>query len=297
MELQQLRYFVAVARLGNFTRAAEFCHATQPTLSQQIGKLEQELGCSLLTRSGRATTLTDAGRTLLDHAEHALSLLEDAHVALKREAKQQRFRIAAIPTIAPYFLPRAMVALTSALPETQFEIRELTTDESLHSLTHGELDLAILALPVRGEHLDHATLFTEELELVLPADHRLASKTGIRFADLTTERFLLLHEAHCLTGQVVSFCARHALSPIVTARLHQLSTAIELVALGQGISFLPQMAIPRETRPSLVFRPIRGERPNRTVGVVWSKLRFRHKVFDDVLNCLKSLESSQNQNS
>ncbi len=286
MELQQLRYFAAVARLENFTRAAEACHVSQPTLSQQIAKLETELGQPLFDRLGRGCELTDAGRALRERVEQALTLLDDAKASVISDGAAGRLKIAAIPTIAPYFLPKVLKRFAAEHPSAKLEVREETTADCMTRLTSGEIDVAVLALPVRGEHIDTQTLFTEELLLAAPAGHTLAEKPHVRWKDLIDESFLLLHEAHCLSGQALGLCARHALAPLVTARLHQLGTVLELVRLGQGISLVPSMAVDVGRPPGIVFRSLAGEKPTRTIAAVWSKLRFHGPLLRDFLKRL-----------
>ena len=201
--------------------------------------------------------------------------------------------MSAIPTVAPFLLPEVLVRFGRLHPTACVEVKEYTTEESLAHLTDGELDLSILALPVRGEHLAAETLFTEELQLVMPATHRLAKKAQVRLKDLTDEPFVLLHEAHCLTGQALSFCARHALEPLVTAQLHQLGTVLELVRLGQGVSLVPAMATKKLHSEGCVYRPIAAEKPKRTIGVVWSKLRFRNPLFEAFVECLRSFPEKE----
>ncbi len=287
MELHQLRYFAAVARLGNFTRAAEACHVSQPTLSQQVAKLELELGTSLFDRTGRGATLTDAGRAFQERVEYALGLLDDAREALRSAGKAERLTVAAIPTIAPYLLPGVLVTFAGLHPAAHVEVKEYTTEECLKHLTDGELDVAVLALPVRGDHLATEALLTEELLLAVPANHKLAAKPQVRLKDLTDEPFVLLHEAHCLSEQALGFCARHALAPLVTAQLHQLGTVLELVRLGQGVSLVPAMAARQDRDAGRVYRTIWGDKPTRTVGVAWSKLRFRGPLFEPFVECLR----------
>ena len=270
MELQQLRYFSALARLGNFTRAAESCHVSQPTLSQQIAKLEQELGQSLFERGGRTTVLSEAGRAVLERVEHAIALLDEARESIQATSHTQRLIVAAIPTVAPYLLPKVLVNFRKQHPSAQLVVNESTTDECLAQLTAGQLDMAVLALPV------------------LPATHRLATKAQVRLKDLVDEPFISLHEAHCLTGQAMAFCARHAIAPLVTAQLHQIGTVLELVRLGQGVSLIPAMAADLDRDTGRVYRSISGERPTRTIGVAWSKLRFRSPLFADFISALKA---------
>lgn len=284
VELQQLRYFLALARLGNFTRAAEACHVAQPTLSQQIAKLEQEFGVPLFDRLARGAELTAAGQVLRERAEQALGLLDDAKASVSADASAGRLTVAAIPTIAPYFLPKMLLRFAAEYPEVKLEVREETTVDCLAKLTAGEIDLAVLALPVRGDHLNSQTLFTEELLLAVAEGHRLATKPQVRLKDLTDESFVLLHEAHCLSGQAMNFCTRHALAPLITARLHQLGTVLELVRLGQGVSLVPAMAV--GIHPGLVYRSLAGEKPTRIVGAVWSRLRFHGPLLQAFLDQL-----------
>jgi LysR family hydrogen peroxide-inducible transcriptional activator len=158
-------------------------------------------------------------------------------------------------------------------------VRELTTGATLEALRRGEIDLGILALPVPEEGLHVERLLTEPLLLCLPAAHPLVQQPRVRMKDLAAEPFVLLNEAHCLAGETRQFCARHALAPVVTAELHQLATVLELVRLGHGLSFVPEMAARSSAVPGLIHRPLSGDHPERTLAVVWSKLRFRSPLF------------------
>ena len=277
MELQQLLYFVKLAQLGNFTRAAEACHVAQPTLSQQIAKLEHELGRPLFERLGRGARLTDAGRAFKERADQILALVDDARACVAADAEAGRLVVAAIPTVAPYLLPTTLVSFAADNPKARVEVREDPTAVILEGITAGEIDLAILALPVPDEALQVETLRTEELLLALPVGHPLADKPRLRLKDLADVPFVLLHDTHCLSGETKQFCARHALAPVTTAHLHQLATVLELVRLGHGVSFVPEMAVRRD--PGIVFRSLGGDRPTRTLAVVWSKLRYRSPLF------------------
>ena len=284
MEVQQLRYFVKLAQLGNFTRAAEACQVTQPTLSQQIAKLEHDLGRPLFERLGRGARLTDAGRVFKERADQILMLVEDARTSVADDAEGGRLVIAAIPTVAPYLLPRVLVHFAAAHPRARVEVHEHTTTEILERITAGEIDLAVMALPIPDEALHIDTLLTEELLLALPAGHPLVSKPRLRLKDLADVPFVLLHDTHCLSGETKQFCARHALAPVTTAHLHQLATVLELVRLGHGVSFVPKMAVRRD--PGLVFRSLSGEKPMRTLAIVWSKLRYRSPLFTRFMDIL-----------
>jgi LysR family transcriptional regulator, hydrogen peroxide-inducible genes activator len=286
MDLQQLRYFAAVARLGNFTRAAESCGVTQPTLSQQIAKLELELGRPLFHRLPRGADLTDAGRAFRDKVEPALGLLDAAAEDVTTSMAAPKLTVAAIPTVAPYLLPGVLVKFAVAHPEARVELREYTTDETLARLAEGELDLAVLAQPLPpDETREHETLFSEELMLAMPTGHMLAKKKELHIADLAEQRFVVLHEMHCLSETAASFCARHALAPLTAAKTHQLATVLELVRLGAGVSLVPAMAAAE--RPGVEFRSLHGDKPLRTLCAARSRHRLKGRLHDAFVGLLK----------
>ncbi len=284
--MHQLRYFAKVAELGNVTRAAEACHVSQPSLSQQITKLEHELGQPLLERLGRGVRLTDAGRLFKRYADQILSLTEDACTRVADTPDAGRIVLAAIPTIAPYFLPSALTRFSKECPKAQIDIVEDTTGNILRLLADGGVDLAILALPIQAEHVHTKTLFTEELLAVLPSHHPLTKKARVALKDLIGEPFVVLNEAHCLTRNTMSFCERHAASPLITARSHQLLTVLELVRLGQGVSLIPAMAVPKARDDGREYRSLSGDRPSRTVALAWNRMRYQTQLFKRVVQFL-----------
>ena len=279
MEMHQLRYFAKVAELGNVTRAAEACFVSQPSLSQQIAKLERELGQPLFERLGRGVRLTEAGRLFKRYSDQILSLTEDARTRVADDPDSGRIILAAIPTIAPYYLPGVLTRFAKECPKARLEIVEETTANILRLLGDGDIDLAILALPIQAEHVHTKALFTEELLAVLPTGHPLASKPKVGLKDLVTEPFVVLNEAHCLTGTTMSFCARHSASPLVTAKSHQLLTVLELVRLGQGVSLIPKMAVPKGKDEGREYRSLAGDKPTRTVALAWNRMRYQTQLF------------------
>ncbi len=279
MEMHQLRYFAKVADLGNVTRAAEACHVSQPSLSQQIGKLERELGQPLFERLGRGVRLTEAGKLFKRYSDQILSLTEDARTRVSDEPDSGRITLAAIPTVAPYYLPGALSRFAKECPKARVEIVEETTNNILRLLAEGDVDLAIVALPIQAEHAHTRTLFTEELVAVLPSRHPLAAKAKVSLKDLVLEPFVVLNEAHCLTGNTMSFCARHSASPLITAKSHQLLTVLELVRLGQGVSLVPAMAVPKGRDEGRVYRSLAGDKPTRTIALAWNRMRYQTQLF------------------
>lgn len=275
MELHQLRYVAAVARTGNFSRAAEQCHVAQPSLSQQIQKLEDELGERLFDRMKREVKLTSHGEAFL---RRAVKILEEVDAA-KREASdaQNLLRgtliIGVLPTIAPYLLPDALAQFTEKFPGVEIVVQEDTTARLL-KLAHGyEIDLALVSRPIEDDRLEMRDLFTEELLLALPPGHPLTRRRVVNAADLEQERLIVMKEGHCLGDQVLGFCERRDFKPKISFRSAQLETIQALVNSGLGISLVPAMAAARERENFPKYRSFQAPRPERKIVAVWPKQR------------------------
>lgn len=278
MDLDQLRYFLRVAERQNFTRAAEDLGVSQPALSRSIQKLEEELGQPVFERRTRTVSLTEAGTLLQARAQQALSILDDTKAEITDDGKSGRVRVGAIPTVAPYFLPEVLRQFSKAFPKATLIVQENTTDNLLKSCTQGELDLAILALPVSARYLEIQSLFEEELLLVLPPDHPLVSKERIRLSDVEPYPFVLLDEAHCLSDNIVSFCRQRSFQPVAVERTSQLAMVQELVSLSHGVSMIPAMARQLDQSNRRVYRSLTGKKPTRTIAVVWNPYRFQSRL-------------------
>jgi LysR family hydrogen peroxide-inducible transcriptional activator len=291
MEMHQLRYFVAVAQTGNFSRAAEQCHVSQPSLSQQILKLEKGLGQRLFDRLGRRVQLTEAGRLLLERATAILAAVEDAERQL-RDADHQpggRLIVGAIPTIAPYLLPLALERYLRQCPAVEVTVQEDVTAHLIGDVASGALDLALVALPITDERLQVEALFTEPLLLVLPRRHRLARKRRLTLEDVQDERFILLNEMHCLGEQVLSFCRANGCHPQIACRSAQIATIQSLIALGQGVSLLPALARRADRDGRRVYCPLAGNQPTRTIAAVWHRHRYHSAAAESFLDRLRRL--------
>lgn len=273
MEMHQLRYVAAVARTGNFSRAAEQCHVSQPSLSQQVQKLEDELGERLFERTRRGVRLTPAGEAFLPRA---LRVLEEVDSAL-REAREAgellrgTLRVGVLPTIAPYLLPEVIATFAGKFPGVEIVVQEDTTAQLLRAAAVYEIDLVLASLPLPDDHFEIEPLFAEELLLALPAGHRLATKRRIAAADLEGERLIVMKEGHCLGEQVLAFCGRQK-AATVSFRSAQLETIQALVRAGLGISLVPVMAVQNGT-PGLLCRSLQVPRPERTIVACWPKSR------------------------
>jgi LysR family hydrogen peroxide-inducible transcriptional activator len=287
MELHQLRYFVSVAKLANFSRAAKRCHVSQPSLSQQIQKLERRLGQKLLDRLGKRTVLTEAGKLLFDRAVAILAAVEDAEREVRDfDQEKGHLKIGAIPTIAPYLLPDLIRQFSKRYRSVDLILHEDLTEHLLAAAVSGDLDMAILALPVAEERLHKEVLFSEPLLLALPQGHRLCRKARITLADVREERFIVLDEMHCLGEQILQICRAEGCQRLV-CRSAQLSTVLALVALGQGVSLVPRMARPPDGRAGpVVFRKLSDNVPTRTVVAVWHKDRYHGKAGQRFLEML-----------
>lgn len=288
MELHQLRYFVAVAQVGNFSRAAAICHVSQPSLSQQIQKLERGLKQRLLHRLGKRAVLTDAGKLLFDQAVRILGSVDNVQRQLKEFDPMAggQFAVGAIPTIAPYILPGALKTFSKQYPAVELIIHEDVTAHLVSAAVAGDLDLAVLALPIPDERLTCETLLTEPLLLALPEHHRLARSKRITLEDMQEERFIVLDEMHCLGDQVLAICRAKSCKRIA-CRSSQLSTVQTLIALGQGVSLLPAMAVAADRSRRIRYRHLSGAEPTRTIVAAWNRQRYHSPTAERFLEFLK----------
>jgi len=290
MEMHQLRYAAAVARTGNFSRAAEQCHVSQPSLSQQIQKLEDELGERLFDRMKRQAKPTPHGEAFL---RRAVRILEEVDAA-KREATEAKgllrgtVAIGVLPTIAPYLLPDAMARFTEKYPGVEVVVQEDTTARLLKLALAYEIDCALASQPIHDPRLEVRELFTEELLLALPSGHRLTRKRLVNAADLEGERLIVMKEGHCLGDQVLGFCGRRNLRPQISFRSAQLETVQALVATGLGISLIPAMAAQSKRWNLPVYRSIQSPRPQREIVAAWPRQRPPGRAAAEILKLVSA---------
>ena len=277
MEFHQLEYFVAVAESGSFTRAARRCGVAQPSLSQQVLKLERELGARLFDRLPRRVVATDAGRVFYDKARALLASAQDAVASMRDEQAGgvARLAVGAIPTVAPYVLPQAVRRFIAGTPSAELTVHEGLTPHVTSAVLAGELDLAVVALPVHDERLIYETIATDPMVVALPAKHRLAARRRVAVEELRDEPFILLHEMHCLGEQTTTFCRESGLGQRITCRGAQLGTVQMLVGMGMGVSLLPAMAKATDRDASRVYRPLKGTPLVRTLVAIWHRDRYR----------------------
>ena len=269
--LRQLRYFDALARHSHFGRAAEACAISQPALSMQIKELEESMGGLLLERSARQVALTNFGAELAGRVRDILRSVDELgdFARATRDRLAGRLRIGMIPTIAPYLLPKVIANMARLHPELDIHVRETVTPKLLEELVEGRLDAAIVALPVSEASLTEVALFTENFLLVRPGED---AGTPVPSAESLREmRLLLLEEGHCFRDQALSFCNMQS-SPREVLDASSLSTLVQMVDAGIGVTLIPEMAVSVETRSASVsLARFEEPQPARTIGMVWRK--------------------------
>ncbi len=289
LEFHQLDSFIAVARAKNFTRAAEELGMSQSALSRAIQRLEEQIGQPLFERKPREVALTDLGEWFLERAQRIMNLVEDTFSEISDFGAKGRLRLGVIPTIAPFFLPEVLRTFAAAQPNVSIVVQEDTTDNLIKRCSHGEIDLAILALPVSANYLEIEPLFTEELFLVVPIGHPLEAKAEINLSDVKPLPFVMLNEAHCLSENISAFCRKQSVQPVSIERTSQLATVQELVSLGHGVSMVPEMAVNLDRTNRRVYRKFDGEKPTRTIAMMWNPYRFVSKWVNEFQAHLRSL--------
>jgi LysR family hydrogen peroxide-inducible transcriptional activator len=273
MEFHQLRYVCAVADTGSFSRAAERCQITQPSLSQQVLKLEEDLGTKLFDRLGRSVRLTEAGRAFISHARAILGQMEQARssVANKNADRRGSIAVGAIPTVAPYLMPGYTARFAKKYPDARLRIIEETTSVLVDGLRDLSIDVAILALPLRHKDLEIFPIRTEPLYAVLRRNHPSAAARSLALKDLRGESFVMLRDGHCFRDLSIGACAHARITPNIAFESGQFSSLLGMVAAGIGVSLIPEMAIDR----NVGCRYVRLSDTQATRTIVAATLRGR----------------------
>jgi len=288
MELHQLRYSVAIADTGNFTRASAKCNVSQPSLSQQIINLEKELGHKLFHRLGHKAVPTESGTVFLDRARRILLEVDNTSKELSdHPSLERRLTVGAIQSLAPFLLPALIERCRKRHPNLQLNIREDFKDSLISSVIDGELDFALAALPVDDPRLFAETLTQEPLLLVVGKDHPFVARPKVTAEDLAGETFALLGSSSSVAAQVHSFCGDHHFEPRIGFRCSQISTLKSLVALGAGISVLPRIAQAPEDSDSLVYLELADANPIREIAVIRHQQRYQSRGAEQVIAILR----------
>ena len=290
MNLKDLKYLVALADTGHFGKAAERTFVSQPTLSAQLKKLEEYLGVKLVERQPRNVQLTEVGKQVVVRARRMLDE-GDQIVALARNNKDPfagRLKLALIPTIGPYLLPRVMQKIRKALPQLGLMLYEHQTEALLKRLHDGEVDLGIMALPIAQDGMETRELYEEAFTVALPNHHALAAKSTIKVPDLKGQTLLLLEDGHCLRDQALEVCSRIDIREAEDFRATSLETLRQMVVAGLGITLLPETAVesPFGSQRGLTIRQFSKPVPTRTVGAVWRKSSTRGEAIAAICDIL-----------
>ena len=290
MNLKDLKYLVALADTGHFGRAAERSFVSQPTLSAQLKKLEEYLGVKLVERQPKNIQLTEVGKQIVMRARHMLNE-GDEIIALARNNKDPlagKLKVALIPTVGPYLLPRVMQKIRKALPHLGLMLYEHQTEALLKRLREGEIDVGIMALPAPQDGLESRELYEEAFTVALPQNHPLELKSTIKVADLKDQTLLLLEDGHCLRDQALEVCSRVDVREAEDFRATSLETLRQMVVAGLGITLLPELAVesPFGSQRGLTIRQFSKPAPTRTVGAVWRKSTTRAAAIGAVCDVL-----------
>ncbi|HET7662890.1 MAG TPA: DNA-binding transcriptional regulator OxyR [Rhodanobacteraceae bacterium] len=275
MNLRDLRYLVALAEHRHFGHAAEACFVSQPTLSTQIRKLEDELGVKLIERTPRRALLTDAGRDIAERARSVLNEIEQIRSVARRSSDPESgtVRLGIFPTLGPYLLPHVVPMVHQRFPRLELLLVEEKTEEVLSRLREGKLDACIVALPVHDEQLHAEFLFEEPFLLAVPQGHPLAHKKSLQLDDLSHQNLLLLEDGHCLRDQALEVCHLAGASEKSGFRATSLETLRQMVAADVGITLLPTLAVkpPVVQAPNVHLVEFRGHPPHRRIAMLWRK--------------------------
>lgn len=293
MNLRSLQYFVKLAELRHFSRAAEACFVSQPTLSTQIRKLEDELGVQLVERSPRKIMLTPVGEEIAERARLVLSDVDQIRTVARRagDPADGTLRLGLFPTLAPYLLPHVIPTIRKQYPNLRLQLAEEKTEEIIKMLQQGELDAALLALPINDDGLDMEILFEEPFVLAVPGEHPLGKKSRITLKDLKGSELLLLDEGHCLREHALEVCALAGAHERVDFHATSMETLRQMVAANVGITLMPLLSVkpPIAQTDNLITRRFASPAPSRTIAMVWRNSSALSDFLRELAACFSSL--------
>jgi LysR family hydrogen peroxide-inducible transcriptional activator len=292
MNLRDLEYLVALDEYRHFGRAAAASFVSQPTLSTQVRKLESELGIQLIERSARRVILTPAGEEVVRRAQRILAEAEEIRDVARRLQNPYAgtVRMGIFPTLGPYLLPHIVQPLHERFPDLEALLSEEKSELLVEQLRDGELDVAILALPVQEEGFEQAPLFREDFVLAAPSGHRLAGSEPLKSADLAGETIMLLNEGHCLRDQALEVCQSNGAEERIGFRATSLETLRHMVAAGGGITLLPELAVipPVASSPGIELRHFVEPAPHRDLALFWRRTSSYREVMPDIAEAIRA---------
>jgi LysR family hydrogen peroxide-inducible transcriptional activator len=293
MNLRALQYFVKLAELRHFSKAAQACFVSQPTLSTQIKKLENELGVQLVERSPKNIMLTPVGVEIANRARLVLSDIDQIKAVARRSGNPADgvLRLGLFPTLAPYLLPHVVPSLRRQYPNLRLQLAEEKTDDILRMLRQGELDAALLALPIDGDGLEMEILFEEPFVLALPGRHPLTGQSRIKMKDLEGTELLLLEEGHCLRDHALEVCSLAQAHERVDFHATSMETLRQMVAAEVGITLLPILSVkpPIPETGNVVVRYFEHPAPSRVIALVWRGSSALSSFLKELAGCCRDL--------
>jgi len=296
ISLKQLRYFDAVIRTGHFGKAAAQCAVTQPALSMQIQEMEKDLGVPLLERGRNGAIPTEAGREVAGRAARILTEVRDIVDFARRQGETLvgPLHFGVIPSVAPYLLPALLPLIRAKFPDLDLSLRETQTQHLVDELLEGGLDLLLLALPVEHAEVETMKLFNDRFLLAMPKSRRIASRIRATPDLLKQDRLLLLEEGHCLRDQALAFCSLRRVDNIDTFGASNLSTLVQMVANGLGLTLLPQLAVDLEgRRGGIRLMRFADPEPRRVIGLAWRKSSPRKRHFAELGKLIAQAAAAQ----
>lgn len=299
MNLRELEYLIAVDEERHFRKAAERCFVSQPTLSGQLKKLEEELGVLLVERTRRRVMMTDVGVAVADEARKVLAGAK----AIKDMAQSfydpmaGELRVGLIPTVAPYLLPIIMPAIRRQYPKLKLWLHEYQTSVLLEKLRQAQLDVLILALPVDTDEFAELYLFNEPFLLAVPRSGDFAGKDKISLGDLKNKEMLLLEEGHCLRGQALEVCSMAGATENSAFHASSLETLRHMVGEGMGLTLFPELAVPvkRTKKDPIRYIPFKNPQPKRRIGMLYRRTSYRQQAFINIQALIKKSLSQINK--
>jgi len=293
MNLRDLRYILAVGELGHFGRAATACNVSQPTLSGQILKLEEELGVVLFERIGKSVRTTMAGEDIISHARRAVTASDDlvACARAHRDPRAGPLRLGVIPTLGPYLMPLVLPPVREELPEMQLMLVEDLTGRLVNPVAEGQLDAAIIASDPEIPGLREDILFDEPFWVVAPGNDKLVAQQQVPASAIDPKSLLLLQDGHCLRDQALDLCGHPELGDqsMADMRATSLDTLLHMAAAGYGVTLMPQLALAGgKTLPgTLVARPLSGNHPFRRVRLISRATSPRRKAIEELAELIR----------
>jgi len=296
LNIRALHYLITLADVRHFSNAAERCHVSQPTLSTQIRKLEEELDVQLVERSPRQVMLTRVGQEIVERSRSILSEV-DAIRSIARRARDPdsgTLRLGIFPTLAPYFLPHVIPDLRQRYPRLKLRLFEEKTEDLLAMLAEGRLDAGLLALPIHDDGLVTHRLFVEPFVVAMPEQHPLAANKVISIDDLASEELLLLSDGHCLREQALEVCKMAGAHEKLDFHATSMETLRQMVAANTGITLMPTLAVKAPVAPidNLVTRPFEGKGPNRTIAMAWRKTSALSEFLTEIAEMFSAIDKA-----